>query len=147
LSPHAGSVEALADNFGFDFVSTPSGFDHILQVTLVDSEGRIAQQIYGEDLNADSLGAPLKELIRNAPVARQLALDDLIDRVRILCTVYDPNTGRYRVKYDLVLEIAGGVTFALAMIWFFAAEWWARRRARRAALAPTVQRAVAPGAE
>lgn len=131
LSPHASIVEPLAREFGFSYVATPAGFDHILQVTLLDADGRIYRQIYGDELNADSLGEPLKQLMRNAPIAQQLKLDDLIDRVRILCTVYDPKTGKYRVKYDLLIEVAGGVTFALAMLWFFLAEWWARRKARR----------------
>ena len=132
LSPHASIVEPLAREFGFSYVATPAGFDHILQVTLLDADGRIYRQIYGDELNADSLGEPLKQLMRNAPIAQQLKLDDLIDRVRILCTVYDPKTGKYRVKYDLLIEVAGGVTFALAMLWFFLAEWWTRRKARRA---------------
>ena len=132
LSPHASIVEALAREFGFSYLATPAGYDHVLQVTLLDAEGRIYRQIYGDELDADSLGEPLKQLMRDAPVAQQLKLDDLIDRVRILCTVYDPKTGKYRVKYDLLIEIAGGITFALAMLWFFLAEWWARRRARRA---------------
>ncbi|MBL8525584.1 MAG: SCO family protein [Betaproteobacteria bacterium] len=131
LSPHASIVESLAQEFGFSYKATPAGFDHVLQVTMLDAEGRIYRQIYGEELDADSLGEPLKQLMRNAPVAQQLKLDDLIDRVRILCTVYDPKTGAYRVKYDLLIEVAGGVTFALAMIWFFLAEWWSRRKARQ----------------
>ncbi len=131
LSPHASIIEQLGREFGFSFVATPAGFDHVLQVTLLDAEGRIYRQIYGDELNADSLGEPLKQLMRNAPIAEQLKLDDLIERVRILCTVYDPKTGKYRVKYDLLIEVAGGVTFALAMLWFFAGEWWARRKTRR----------------
>ncbi|MEI6737456.1 MAG: SCO family protein [Pseudomonadota bacterium] len=132
LSPHISIVEPLAREFGFSYVATPAGFDHVLQVTLLDADGRIYRQIYGEEINADSLGEPLKQLMRNAPIAQQLKMDDLIDRVRILCTVYDPKTGKYRVKYDLLIEVAGGVTFALAMIWFFLAEWWNLRKARRA---------------
>ncbi len=131
LSPHHTIVEPLARAFGFSYAAIPAGFDHVLQVTLLDAEGRIYRQIYGDELNADSLGEPLKQLLRNAPIAQQLNLEDLIDRVRILCTVYDPKTGKYRVKYDLLIEVAGGVTFALAMLWFFAGEWWARRKRRR----------------
>jgi len=135
LSPHASIVDSLAREFGFSFVATPAGFDHVLQVTILDAEGRIYRQIYGEELNADSLGEPLKQLMRNAPIAEQLKLEDLIERVRILCTVYDAKTGKYSVKYDLLIEIAGGITFALAMLWFFLAEWWARRKALRASSA------------
>ncbi len=134
LSPHASIVESLAHEFGFSYAATPAGFDHVLQVTLLDADGRIYRQIYGEELNADSLGEPMKQLMRNAPVAQQLKLDDLIERVRILCTVYDPRTGKYRVDYRILIEVAGFVTFILALLWFFLAEWrarWLASRARR----------------
>lgn len=131
LSPHASIVAPLAREFGFSQVATPAGIDHVLQVSLLDAQGRIYRQIYGEELNAEALGEPLRELLRNAPVAQQLRLEGLLDRVRILCTVYDPVTGKYRLQYGLLLEVAGGVTFALAMLWFFLSEWLSQRRARR----------------
>lgn len=131
LSPAAAIVERLTREFGFSYVATPAGFDHILQVTLLDADGRIYRQIYGDELTADSIGEPIKQLMSNTPVPEQLRIADLMDRVRILCTVYDPKTGKYEVKYGLLIEIAGGVTFALTMVWFFLSEWIAQRRARR----------------
>lgn len=131
LSPHASIVERLTSEFGFSYLPNPAGFDHILQATLLDAEGRIYRQIYGDDLSADSIGAPIRQLLTNAPVERAMSLDDLIDRVRILCTEYDPKTGKYEVKYGLLIEVAGGVTFALAMLWFFVSEWLSQRRSRR----------------
>ena len=131
LSPHASIVEPLARDFGFSYVATPAGFDHVLQVTLLDAQGRIYRQIYGDELSADAIGEPIKQLLANAPVAQTFRLEDLIDRVRILCTVYDPKTGQYEVKYNLLLEISGGVIFLLAVAWFFLAEWRTQRLARR----------------
>ncbi|MEO8143295.1 MAG: SCO family protein [Betaproteobacteria bacterium] len=134
LSPAAPIVEPLARDFGFSYAATPAGFDHVLQATLLDAGGRIYRQIYGADLSADAIGEPLAQLLRDAPAPPQFRLEDFIDRVRVLCTVYDPATGRYRFKYGLAIEVAGGITFALAMLWFFLGEWLARRRARRATL-------------
>lgn len=128
LSPHPSIVESLTQTFGFRYTMTPAGFDHLLQVTLVDGNGRIYRQIYGEDLTAASLGEPLKDLMRDAPIHEMLKLDDLVQRVKILCTVYDPKTGRYRVRFDMALQIAGGVTFAIVMLWFLGGEWWRSRR-------------------
>ena len=102
-----------------------------MQVTLLDANGKIYQQIYGDVLTADSIGEPLKQVMANVPGAPRPAIDDLIDRVRILCTVYDPKTGKYEVKYGLLIEVAGGVTFALTMLWFFLSEWLTHRRMRR----------------
>lgn len=131
LSPHASIVESLTREFGFSYAATPAGFDHILQVTLLDGTGRIYRQIYGDSFGADGLAEPLKQLLSNTPVAQQLSLEGLLDRVRILCTVYDPKSGTYRVQYGLLIEVAGGVTFAMAVVWFFLAEWRTQRRARR----------------
>ncbi len=133
LSPHLSIVEPLTREFGFSYLSTPAGFDHVLQATLLDAEGRIYRQIYSNDLNADSIGEPIRQLLRNAPVEQQLRLDDFIDRLWILCTVYDPKTGKYRVKNDMLIGIAGGITFAFAMLWLFVAEWRLRRNVRRKA--------------
>lgn len=131
LSPPAAIVPKLAHDFGFSFVATAAGFDHLLQVSVVDAQGRIVRQIYGDAYSADQLTEPLKQLISGTPVADEGGLAGVIERVRILCSVYDPRTGKYRVSYGLVLEIAGGVTFLLWIVWFFMSEWLARRRLAR----------------
>ena len=131
LSPAAGDVAALARDFGFSFAPTPIGFDHTLQVSVLDAEGRLYRQVYGDAFTADALGEPLRQLVTGALVAQSTGWSDLLDRVRILCSVYDPVTGTYRVDYSLYLQIAGGATFILAMLWFVLHEWRARRAARR----------------
>lgn len=131
LSPPASIVPDLARNFGFSFVATAAGFDHLLQVSVVDAQGRIYRQIYGDAYSADQLTEPLRQLITGAPVADDTSLSAIVERVRILCSVYDPRTGKYRVSYGLVLEIAGGVTFLVWIVWFFLSEWLARRRLAR----------------
>ena len=131
LSPRREDVPALARDFGFSYVATPGGFDHTLQVSIVDAEGRIRRQVVGDTFSADMLGEPLKKLIGGLPVGDTLRLTDIFDRVRILCSVYDPATGEYRVSYALYFEIAGGITFILAMIWFAINEWLLVRAARR----------------
>jgi protein SCO1/2 len=112
LSPELKDVETLTNIFGFSYVQNPAGFDHLNQVTLVDSDGRIARQIYGESFSADMLVEPLKSLVvgNSLPVERS-TVSELADRVRILCSVYDPTTGQYRIDYTLFMEIGGFMTF------------------------------------
>ena len=118
LSPAPAIVGELTKAFGFSYAPTPAGFDHIVQVTLVDADGKIYRQIYGEALSTDMLVEPLKQLITGAPVAQSGAVADLVDRVRILCSVYDPNTGKYRLDYVLFFEIGGFLTFAGYILWY-----------------------------
>jgi len=48
----------------------------------------------------------------------------------VLCIVYDPRAGRYRLNYALFIEIFSGVTILGGVAWFLVSEW---RRGRRAA--------------
>lgn len=118
LSPAAAIVPELTRNFGFSYVATSAGFDHMNQVTLVDAEGRIVRQLYGESFNAADLTEPLKAMVTGAPIPAQTSvLAELVDRVRIICSVYDPVTGRYRTNYSLYFEIAGFISFMGFMGW------------------------------
>jgi protein SCO1 len=131
LSPSAAQVETLTSAFGFRYVATPAGFDHTLGVTVVDADGRVRAQVYGDKLRADQLGEPLRALLRDTPLPPQLTLASLIERVRILCTVYDPETGAYRYDYKLIFELIGGALFFASVAIYFLLEWRDRRRHRR----------------
>ena len=128
LSPTMALVPELASAFGFRYVQTAAGFDHLNQVTLVDKYGRIVRQIYGTTFTAEMLTEPLTELSNGKELPPESRpLDELIDKVILLCSRYDPLSGRYRVDYRIFMEAAGLVTFLLVMIWFI---WGERRRTR-----------------
>jgi protein SCO1/2 len=129
LSPAPTIVGEVTRNFGFSYVATPAGFDHINQVTMVDQHGKIARQVYGEKFTAEALVEPLKAMIAGAPIPPQAsALEEILDRIRILCSVYDPVTGKYRTNYAIYFEIAGLLTFLVWIVWYF----WHDRRSRKA---------------
>jgi protein SCO1 len=144
LSPPRERVEALTQAFGFSFVATPAGFDHVLGVTVVAPDGRIHAQVYGDKLRADQLGVPLRQLILNAPPSQGPTLRTLVERVRILCTVYDPDTGEYRYDYKLIFELIGGAIFFFSVLVYLLLEWRDQRRARKQRC--TQQPAPAPSA-
>jgi protein SCO1/2 len=135
LSPPREQVERLTQAFGFSYVETPAGFEHIVGVTVVDAQGRIHSQVYAERLTAEALGGPLRELVLAAPPAGALpSLDQLVDRVRILCTVYDPDTGAYRYDWKLLLELIGGLAFFGSIGVYLWRERLSQRAARADAL-------------
>jgi protein SCO1/2 len=131
LSPSMSTVEAIARDFGFVYAATPAGFDHVLQVSLLDGDGRIVRQVYGEGIPPAELGEPLKMLLSGEPFEPAMMLDGVMDRIRILCTVYDPKTGDYVVDYTLPIQIAGGVTFFILMLIFMINEWRSNRTSAR----------------
>ena len=127
LTPDAGSLERLVGDFGFRYEPTAAGFDHLLQVSIVDAEGRIYRQVYGESFDAPLFVGPLVQLAQNAPVPAG-DLPAWIEQVRLLCTVYDPAAGRYRVNYAVLIEILVGASIFLVGIPSVVYEWRRRRR-------------------
>ena len=131
LSAPAPVVPQLTRDFGFRYAATPAGFDHVLQVSLIDAQGRLVRQVYGERPAAVELGEAMQQVLAGQPVPPESALTQLVERIRILCTVYDPETGSYRVSYALAWEIAGGLTFFLSVALYMFNEWRVRRMERR----------------
>ncbi|MEK6210656.1 MAG: SCO family protein [Pseudomonadota bacterium] len=126
LSPAPGTIGALTREFGFTWYATPKGFDHVTQITVLDAEGRIYRQIYGDSFDIPMLIEPLKQLITGAPVP---AGDwrTLLEKVRLFCTVYDRSSGRYRLDYSLFVEIFVGLTVLGAVVFSLLGEWRRQR--------------------
>lgn len=127
LTPQAADLEALLADFGFSRVATPSGFDHVLQATILDAEGRIVKQVYGESFALESFVEPLKALVAGTPLPPG-DLVAMVERLRLLCTVYDPTTGEYRLDYALFVEMLGGLLVIVATVVFLLQDRRPQRR-------------------
>ncbi len=125
------TIDGLARDTGFVWMPTASGFDHLTQATIVDRDGRVFRQIYGDAFELPMFVGPLKELVTGAPAPAE-NLAGLLDRVRILCTVYDPRAGKYRLNYGLFIEIAVGLSVLGAIAFYLTGEWRRQRAARTA---------------
>lgn len=129
LSPAQAIVNDVTQGFGFSFVATAAGFDHLNQITLVDAEGVIVRQVYGEKFTPKDLAEPLKLLITGSAIPPERnTVKELMERVRILCSVYDPVAGRYRTNYSVYFMIAGFITFMSFLIYMSINMWRNRRR-------------------
>jgi len=126
LSPAPGAVEALTRDFGFRYEPTSAGFDHLLQASIVDAEGRIYRQLYGDSFAAPQVTGALLELAQNAPRPAP-GIAGLIDKVRLLCTVYDPASGRYRFNYAVLIEIFVGTSIIVFGFASVVIEWRRKR--------------------
>ncbi len=122
-SPRAEDVPALARAFGFSWSASPKGFDHITQATIVDAEGAVYRQVYGDRPPLAQFIGPLRELLSGQAAAAPATLETLWTQVRLFCTVYDPSTGGYRTNYSLFFEIFCGLSVLGALGWFIGREW------------------------
>ena len=122
LSTDAGGVDALSENLGFLFYPSAKGFDHLAQATIVDEDGTIYRQVYGVDVETTAIVEPLKELVFNTPRSAGF-LEHWVSTFRLFCTVYDPNSDRYRFDYSIFTAIVTGVlSLGLALV-FIVREW------------------------
>ena len=125
----AATVDGLSRDVGFAWVPTAAGFDHLTQVTIIDAQGRVFRQVYGESFELPMLVAPLRELVAGTPAPVQ-SFANFLESVRILCTVYDPGAGRYRLNYGLFIEIFAGLSMLGGTAWYLTAEWRRQRPPR-----------------
>lgn len=128
LSGTAETMAKMVENVGFIYFNTPRGFDHITQTTIVNRDGIVYAQVYGGTFELPWLVEPLKELVFNRPQSSHNFFSSMVDRVNLFCTVYDPNTGRYRYDYSLFVQIAIGGLVTLSVLFYLLVE---ARRARR----------------
>jgi protein SCO1/2 len=122
LSGDEESVKAISKDLGFQFFPAPQGFDHLSQTTIIDAEGRVYRQVYGQDFNAQLFVEPLKELVFDTPRDAGL-VDHWVGTFKLFCTVYDPNTGRYKFDYSIFMTILVGVICLGAILAFVIFEW------------------------
>jgi protein SCO1/2 len=130
LSPQADTLNQLTADFGFRYEPTAAGFDHLLQVSILDQQGRIYRQVYGDSFEVPLFVGPLLELAQHRPVPPG-NVQAFLEQVKLLCTVYDPAAGRYRLNYVVLIELLVGASVMLGGVGFVIVEW--RRRRRRTA--------------
>ena len=132
LSGDARTLERLLDQVGFTYVESPRGYDHVAQTTVIDATGRVYRQVYGDSFAVPFLVEPLKDLALGR-AAGATALGDWIERVKLLCTVYDPSAGRYRFDYSIFVAAGVGLLCLGAVGVFIVRAWRESGRAERSA--------------
>ncbi|HEY1472458.1 MAG TPA: SCO family protein [Pseudolabrys sp.] len=112
-SADPATIEALLHDLGFSYVAVAGGFDHVTQTIIVDRDGKVYRQVYGDDFPLQMFIEPLKDVVYGT--SSSFSVSGFLDRVKFICTVYDPGTGRYRIDYGLAF---GSVIAALSLLVF-----------------------------
>jgi protein SCO1/2 len=90
-SADQATIEALLRDLGFSYIAVAGGFDHVTQTTI----------------------EPLKDIVYG--VSSSYSFAGIVDRIKFICTIYDPGAGRYRIDYGLAF---GSVIAALSLLIF-----------------------------
>jgi protein SCO1/2 len=126
-SADPATIEPLLRDLGFSYVAVAGGFDHVTQTTIVDRDGKVYRSVYGEDFPLQMFIEPLKDAIYGT--SGSFSMSGILNRIKFICTVYDPGTGRYRIDYGLAF---GSVIAGLSLLVFgglIYREWFRTGRA------------------
>jgi len=108
VSADPATVEAFARELGFVFRPSAGGFEHLAQTTIVDRDGLVYAQVYGQAFETPSLVEPLKQLVLGIRPEAGI-LGRWLDGVRLFCTVYDPASDRYRFDWSIFIAAGAGL--------------------------------------
>jgi protein SCO1/2 len=113
LSTDAQTIASLSKDVGFQFFSSSNGFDHLIQATVIDAEGKVYRQVYGQVFDTPLLVDPLIELVLGHSPPEQPLFANLFDKIKLFCTTYDPVRDGYYFDYSLFLGMLIGGTIIL----------------------------------
>jgi protein SCO1/2 len=121
VSSDSKTIDRLSEVIGFDFFASAGGFSHIAQVTILNKDGEIYEQVYGSDFQPPAIVEPLKQLVfgQGRPA---LSIAGLGDRIKLYCTVFDRKTGRYYFSYALPISVIIGLFCLLGILAFLIRE-------------------------
>lgn len=123
-------LEGLIEDLGFVYTPSPRGFDHTVQLSLLDREGTVYRQVYGETFDAPHLVEPLKDLVWRRPSQGDSLLGSIGKRIRLFCTVYDARGDRYYFDYSMFMGMLFGAVFILGIGAWTGREMLLRRQRR-----------------
>jgi len=118
LSIAGEDIDALSQDLGFIYFPSSNGFDHIIQATIIDADGKVYRQVYGQVFETPLLVDPLIELILGRPQPAQTFLDNLSNKIKLFCTTYDPVRDGYSFDYSLFVGIliGGSIIFFTGVV-------------------------------
>jgi protein SCO1/2 len=85
VSASAETMNRLSDDVGFIYFKSPKGFDHLIQATVLDAEGKVYRQIYGMAPDPPPLVVPHKEQRLGKTVA-PAPKKSLMNQIPQVCT-------------------------------------------------------------
>jgi protein SCO1/2 len=131
LTGDQASIERLADAVGFRYYIDPkSGAPvHSAGIMILTPRGKVSRYVLGVDY-------PPRDLRLTLVNASENRIGSLVDNIRLLCTQYDPSTGKYSVAIIRLLQITGCGTVLILGTFIF--SMIRMERARKDKVVPSI---------
>lgn len=122
LSADGETIETLTEQMGFIYYRSPNGFDHLIQTTILNQDGKVTGQIYGMNFDVPHLVEPLKRLVFGKREDKSL-MQSVSDQIRLFCTVYDPARDHYRFDISIFVGMFIGILCVGVLGFQLVKEW------------------------
>lgn len=122
LAGDEAAIESLVSQLGFIYTPSSRGFDHLIQSSIIDADGKVYRQVYGITFPTPQLIEQLKDLVFGEP-REQSSLSHLGNRIRLFCTVYDPATDNYYIDISVFIGTIVGIITSLVFGRVLFKEW------------------------
>jgi protein SCO1/2 len=120
-SGDAATITALLNDLGFSYRAVAGGFDHPTQTTILDRDGRVYRHVYGDDFPLPMFMEPMKDAVYGT--ATPFSFRGMVDRIRFICTAYDPGSHRYRIDFGLLFGASIAAFSLFGMAGWILREW------------------------
>ena len=122
LSMDKNTMNGLTRDLGFIYKPGGMGFEHLIQASVIDADGKVYRQVYDMKFETPMLIEPIKELVFGTPKSNSL-VEHIGNRIRLFCTVYDPKSDRYITDYSIFVGMFIGLTSLLFVGFLVVREW------------------------
>ena len=95
------------------FVRLPDVREEACHATVIDAGGRVYRQVYGQVFDTPMLVDPLIELVLGRKAPEQPLLANLVSKIKLFYTTYDPVRDGYYFDYSLFLGMLIGATIII----------------------------------
>ena len=111
------NIQILTKELGFNYSydSTTDQYAHPAVVYVVSNDSKISKQLFGIDIDSNSLRLSVLE-------AKNNQISSIFDKILLYCYKYNPKEGSYSLVASNVMKLAGAST-VLAMGLFLSSYW------------------------
>jgi len=97
------TIKKLSEEFGFSFQKRDNDFIHLNMTTILDAEGRVYKHVFGVDFKPEEVLVPLERLLKRE---KRLGLAQIVDKLKLFCSTYDPSAQTYKFDFGRALAVA-----------------------------------------
>lgn len=115
----------MSRDLGYPIEKNDSGIAHMNRITLIGPKGRVVKHFYGSKFDP----AEVEEAVLAAREGRimPLKMGQLLNRLSVYCSTYDPNSKQYHLDFKYVLSSMMQYILALGTGVYFFISWLRRK--------------------